>query len=405
MAQKFKVIDLFAGVGGLSYGFAHDEQFEIIAANEILPNMAKAYELNHPSVKVYCKDIKEFGIANLQRDFGIKEGEVDLVIGGPPCQAFSTVGKRLIDDPRGKLFQEYYRVLKELNPKVFLFENVKGLLSMQGGELFKTILSLFESLDYKVKYEVLNSADYGVPQIRERVIIVGTKLQGEFQYPKKTHTNPDDKNIFNQELKPYLTLSEAISDLPFIKSNEESFMYSSEPKNEFQKLMRANAPEKLMDHNAPKNNEKLIKLMECLPDGGTPQDVPEELRPTSGFANTYCRLWWERPAPTITRNFSTPSSSRCIHPKAPRPLTTREGARIQCFPDNYIFYGSRSDKNLQIGNAVPTFLSIALKDSIKKYLVSVDYFDMSSVTKTVTKYKIGTLKTIKHSDVRKSLGF
>ena len=104
--------------------------------------------------------------------------------------------------------------------------------------------------------------------------------------------------------------------------------------------------------------------MECLPDGGTPQDAPEELRPTSGFKNTYCRLWWERPAPTITRNLSTPSSSRCIHPKAPRPLTTREGARIQCFPDDYIFYGSRSSKNLQIGNAVPTFLSSFLTRKI-----------------------------------------
>ncbi|RLA75228.1 MAG: DNA cytosine methyltransferase, partial [Epsilonproteobacteria bacterium] len=278
------------------------------------------------------------------------------------------VGKRLIDDPRGQLFQEYYRVLEELNPKVFLFENVKGLLSMLKGELLKTILSLFESLGYKVKYEVLNSADYGVPQIRERVIIIGTKLNQDFQYPNKTHCNSDDNNIFNQNLKPYLTLSEAISDLPFIKSNEESFEYSSEPNNKFQKLMRNIAPEKLMDHNAPKNNDKLVKLMECLPDGGTPQDAPEELRPKSGFKNTYCRLWWERPTPTITRNLSTPSSSRCIHPKAPRPLTTREGARIQCFPDSYIFYGSRSSKNLQIGNAVPTFLSIALKNSIKQHL-------------------------------------
>ncbi len=238
---------------------------------------------------------------------------------------------------------------------------------MQNGELLKTILSLFESLGYKVKYKVLNSADYGVPQIRERVIIIGTKLNQDFEYPIPTHSSQDD-NIFNQGLKPYLTLSEAISDLPFIKSNEESFEYSSKANNEFQELMRTNAPKKLMDHNAPKNNEKLIKLMECLPDGGTPQDAPEELRPTSGFKNTYCRLWWERPAPTITRNLSTPSSSRCIHPKAPRPLTTREGARIQCFPDDYIFYGSRSSKNLQIGNAVPTFLSMALKNSIKQHL-------------------------------------
>jgi len=369
MNKKIKVLDLFAGVGGLSYGFAHDNNFEIVASNEILSDMAKAYSLNHPTVKMYNCDIKDFGIKNLTNDLKIKKGDIDLVIGGPPCQAFSTVGKRLIDDPRGRLFQEYYRVLKELEPKVFLFENVKGLLSMQKGELLKTILSLFESLGYKIQYKILNSADYGVPQIRERVIIIGTKLKKNFIYPKKTHSN--EVNLFDNELKPYLTLSEAISDLPFIKSNEESFEYKSKPKNDFQKLMRKDEPIKLMEHNSPNNNEKLVKLMECLPDGGTPEDAPKELRPKSGFKNTYSRLWWNRPSPTITRNLSTPSSSRCIHPKAPRPLTTREGARIQCFPDNYIFYGSRSSKNLQIGNAVPTFLSIALKDSIREHFKDI----------------------------------
>lgn len=368
--RKIKIIDLFAGVGGLSYGFAHDDNFKIIAANEILPNMAKAYGLNHPTVNVYCKDIKEFRIKDLENDFGIKKGEIDLIVGGPPCQAYSTVGKRLIDDPRGKLFQEYYRVLKEINPKVFLFENVKGLLSMQGGELLNTILSLFLSLGYNVVYRLLNAADYGVPQIRERVIIVGTKLNSKYNYPKQTHYNPKEgQSLLTYNLLPYLTLSDAISDLPFIKSGEKSFEYDSKPKNKFQKLMRKNAPEKLMDHNAPNNNEKLVKIMENLPDGGSPEDLPEELRPKSGFANTYCRLWWNRPSTTITRNLSTPSSSRCIHPKAPRPLTTREGARIQCFPDDYIFYGSRSAKNLQVGNAVPIFLSFALKDSIKKHFL------------------------------------
>ena len=366
--KKNKIIDLFAGVGGLSYGFANDNNFEIIAANEILPDMAKAYELNHPTVKMYCKDIKDFGFKDLQNDLNIKKGEIDLVIGGPPCQAYSTVGKRLIDDPKGKLFQEYYRILKEIEPNCFLFENVKGILSMQKGELLKTIISLFESLGYRVKFKILNSADFGVPQIRERVIIIGTKLKKSFDYPKSTHHNPKEKiSLFNSNFKSYLTLSEAISDLPFIKSGEEQFEYSNKPKNNFQILMRKNAPKKVMDHNAPKNNENLVKIMESLPDGGTPKDLPEELRPKSGFANTYCRLWWNRPSPTITRNLSTPSSSRCIHPKAPRPLTTREGARIQCFPDDYIFYGSRSSKNLQIGNAVPTFLSIALKNAIKKH--------------------------------------
>ncbi|SDE74544.1 DNA cytosine methyltransferase [Riemerella columbipharyngis] len=369
--RKIKVIDLFAGVGGLSYGFAHDENFEIIAANEISPKTARAYELNHPTVKMYCKDIKEFGIEDLNRDFRIKKGKIDLIIGGPPCQAYSTVGKRLIDDPRGQLFQEYYRILKEIEPKVFIFENVKGLLSMLKGKLLSQIISLFETLGYKTQYKVLNAADYGVPQVRERVIIVGSKLKSNFLYPEPTHYNPEDGlSLFSNKLTPYLTLSDAISDLPFIKSGEESFEYQSSAKNDFQQKMRENAPNKLIDHNAPKNNERLIELMNELPDGGSPLDLPEELRPKSGFANTYCRLWWNRPSTTITRNLSTPSSSRCIHPKTPRPLTTREGARIQCFPDNYIFFGSRTDKNLQIGNAVPTFLSVALKEAVKKHFNS-----------------------------------
>lgn len=349
----------------MSYGFAHDDNFEIVAANEILPNMAKAYSLNHPTAKVYVEDIKDFNAEKIEKDLNIKASEIDIIVGGPPCQAYSTVGKRLIDDPRGKLFQEYYRVLKEFNPKLFLFENVKGLLSMQGGELLETIISLFESLGYKVRYKLLNAADFGAPQIRERVIIIGSKLKNDFQYPTQTHYGAEEvPDLFRAGLKPHLTLEEAISDLPFIKSGEESFEYASEPQNEFQTMMRVNAPEKLTDHNSPNNNAKLVKIMELLPDGGTPEDLPKELRPTSGFKNTYCRLWWNRPSTTITRNLSTPSSSRCIHPKAPRPLTTREGARIQCFPDSYQFFGSRSDRNLQIGNAVPTFLSNAVAGAI-----------------------------------------
>lgn len=369
--KKLKIIDLFCGVGGLSYGFSKDDNFEIIAANEILPNMAKAYALNHPNTKIYAEDIRDFSAKKIESDLGINPNEIDIIVGGPPCQAYSTVGKRLIDDPRGKLFQEYYRVLKEFNPKFFLFENVKGLISMQDGELLKTIISLFESLGYSVQYKILNSADYGAPQIRERIIIIGSKIGENFEYPKPTHYNPEDvSTLFSRNLKPYLTLEEAISDLPFIKSNEESFQYASEPQNDFQKLMRENAEEKLTNHSSPKNNDKLVKIMELLPDGGTPDDLPENLRPTSGFKNTYCRLWWKRPATTITRNLSTPSSSRCIHPRAPRPLTTREGARIQCFPDNYQLYGSRGDRNLQIGNAVPTFLSKALTKSIANHFLN-----------------------------------
>lgn len=366
--MSYKVIDLFAGVGGLSYGFAHDPEFEILAANEILAPMAEAYSKNHPTVKVYNKDIKDFSIEDLTRDLGIKQGDVDIVVGGPPCQAYSTVGKRLIDDPRGKLFQEYYRILKELRPQVFVFENVKGLLSMQGGELIQTIISLFESIGYHMQKRLLNAADYGTPQVRERVILVGTLDKRPFIYPKPTHYNPELGIPSDKSLKPYITLGEALGDLPSIKTGEQGSVYRSEPQNEYQRLMRENAPTEILEHEVPKTNAKLVALMEALPDGGSPKDVAEELRPTSGFANCYCRLWWYRPCTTVTRNLGCVSSSRCVHPRDPRPLSTREGARIQGFPDNYIFCGKRGDKHLQIGNAVPTFLSKAIKDAVKSYL-------------------------------------
>ena len=367
LQRKYRVLDLFAGVGGLSYGFAHDDSFEIVAANEILEPMAQAYSLNHPTVKMYNKDIKDFSIKDLESDLGLQKGDIDIVVGGPPCQAYSTAGKRLIDDPRGKLFQEYYRLLSEIQPQIFVFENVKGLLSMVGGTLITTIIELFQSLGYQVNMQVLNAADYGTPQIRERVILVGTKCKKPFDYPEPTHFNPDQPipigmNI--SKMRPYVTLGEAIGDLPAIENGGSSTKYRCAPMNDYQKLMRNNAPLQIQEHCAPKNNEKLVRMMNAMPDGGSPMDIPEELRPKSGFGNTYCRLWWNKPSTTITRNFGCVSSSRCIHPKEPRPLSAREAARLQGFPDNYQFAGNREMKHLQIGNAVPTLLSKAIMQSV-----------------------------------------
>ena len=325
-SQKIKLLDIFAGVGGLTYGFSRHRNFHIVAANEILPAMAEAYRLNHPQVPVYQRDIASFSAVDLARDFGIKSGEIDLMIGGPPCQAFSTVGKRNSDDPRAKLFFEYFRLLKEVSPTIFIFENVKGLESMDQGKLLANIMSLFESLGYHIQYKILNAADFGVPQIRERIILVGSRLRSQFIYPEPTHSPVNtDGSLFSVTKSPYLTLAEAIGDLPWIATGEASDHYRTAAQNPYQSTMRQSAPPKLSDHTAPNNNPRLIRLMEALPDGGSPSDLPVELRPTSGFKNTYSRLWWDRPAPTITRNLSTPSSSRCIHPKVARPLTTREG--------------------------------------------------------------------------------
>ncbi len=346
------VVDLFCGIGGLSYGFAHDEAFDIIAANELLPNMAKAYASNHPNVKVYNKDIKNFSARDTQRDLNIDS--VDIVIGGPPCQAFSTAGKRSEYDPRRFLFEEYFRVVKELSPTLFLFENVKGLLSIQEGSLFEHIVSMSEKLGYTTSYKLLKATDFGCPQIRERVFLVGSKKS--FVFPSPTHTSA-------------LTLSDALSDLPLIRSGEVGYQYAREPQNEYQTQMRANAPLIIKEHNSPKHNQNIISFMEALPIGGTRKDVPNaDFLIGKGFPNSYSRLWWDKPCSTITRNFGTPSAARCIHPLVARALTTREGARIQGFPDDYVFCGSRSEKNLQIGNAVPTQISVVLKNAVKDHL-------------------------------------
>lgn len=348
--NKYRVVDLFAGVGGLSYGFVANGSFEIIMANEYEKDIATAYKMNHPSVDVIQGDIRDLTEKQLKKYFDLG---VDLVIGGPPCQSYSTLGKRQMDD-RAHLFKEYCRVLSILQPKAFVFENVEGLLSMQSGNLIKIINERFRELDYEVKSKVLNAVNYGVPQCRNRVILVGFKGKNQFEYPKATH---------GEGLLPCVTVEDAFSDLPILKSGQENNNYAREPQNDYQRYLRQNS-DILTDNIAPNNGKHLRRIMEALPDGGNKNDLPEEIKPKSGYGNTYAKMWWKKPAPTITRNFATPSSSRCIHPRDSRAMTTREGARLQSFPDDYKFYGSRSIKNLEIGNAVPPLLSIAIAQKI-----------------------------------------
>ena len=353
--MKYKIVDLFSGVGGLSYGFSIIPEFQIIAANEIDKDFAKSYILNHPNVKMLNMDIKDITTELLRKEIG--EHDVDLVVGGPPCQSYSTLGKRQMDD-RANLFLEYKRVLSILKPKAFIFENVVGILSMDKGKLYSSVIQEFESIGYKIKYKVLNAVDYGVPQFRERVILVGFLGNNPYEFPKPTHGE--------QDLIPYVTLEDAIGDLPVLKSGENSDQYSYPPNNDFLRYVRNSAI--LTEHKAPTNGPHLIEIMETLKDGQSKSDLPEEIRPKSGYGNTYAKLWWKKPATTITRNFSTPSSSRCVHPRDSRAMSIREGARLQSFPDNYIFYGPDGKKRLEIGNAVPPLLSIAIA---KKMLIAL----------------------------------
>lgn len=353
--KKYTVMDVFAGVGGLSYGFATHNSFEIVAANEYEKDIAIAYSLNHPHVKMIQDDIRNITQETLKQTLGNQK--IDIVIGGPPCQSYSTLGKRKMDD-RAHLFEQYCRVLSILKPRLFLFENVSGLMSMQQGHLIEIIKQEFKKLGYIVKSQLLNAVDYGVPQYRERVILVGMLNKNTFEYPAPTH---------GKGLLPYVTLADALADLPRLKSGQTNSQYATPPLHPFQQFVREGSVA-IEENSSPQNGEHLLKIMQALPDGGSKDDLPEEIRPKSGYGNTYAKMWWKKPAPTVTRNFATPSSSRCIHPRDSRALTTREGARLQSFPDTYKFYGSRSMKNLEIGNAVPPLLSIALAKAVKKAL-------------------------------------
>lgn len=350
MKKIFSVADIFCGCGGLSFGFSKNQNFNILWANDIDQEAILSYKKNHPKTQTFCCDI-----AKLEKEDIAHFGSIDVLLGGPPCQSYSTLGKRRMDD-RASLFQEYLRVLELIKPKIFVFENVLGLLSMQKKQLFLHICKEFEKSGYRIQYSILNSLHYGVPQVRERIIIVGIskKFSHFFVFPK-----PNTEKI--------VTLKEAIGDLPQIKSGENgnNLGYLFKANNDFLRFVQKQT---LTEHESPKNNPKLIAIMEALQDGQTKDDLPISIRPKSGYANTYAKMWWNAPAPTITRNFSTPSSSRCIHPRDSRALTIREGARLQSFPDDYIFCGSSTSKKLQIGNAVPPLMSLALSESILDFL-------------------------------------
>ena len=325
----------------MSYGFSRNDRFEIILANEMQKDIAKAYTLNHPAVNMLQGDIKDLSEDVLRQTIGNRT--VDVVVGGPPCQSYSTLGKRQMD-ARANLFMEYKRVLCILHPRAFLFEHVR---------------KEFEDIGYSLQYKILNAVDYGVPQLRERVILVGFLGENDFQYPEPTH---------GEGLLPYVTLQDALKDLPALSCGEENTVYAAPPDNEFLSWVRKSSSDTLTEHKAPNNSAHLRRIMAALKDGQCKDDLPEELRPKSGFKNTYAKLWWEKPATTITRNFACPSSSRCIHPRDSRALTIREGARLQSFPDNYQFYGSDCLKRLEIGNAVPPLLSVALAEQMLKAL-------------------------------------
>ncbi len=366
MNNEFTAVELFAGAGGLGFGLAN-AGFKIVLVNEIEKDCAASFAFNHPTSKVLNIDIHEIDFQEEVKKCGLSA--VTLVSGGPPCQGFSTVGSKNKKDARNSLFYEYLRVVAELNPAYILFENVAGFKRMYDGEAYKVLTAEIGLLGYDWVSSILEASDYGLPQKRHRTIIVGWKKNlSAVKLPSPSHV--EIPNLFGGQ--PKVSLMEAISDLPPLQANDCADGYLCSPENSYQEKMRGNESV-LTEHTSANYGIKMQEILSLIPAGGTVNDLPARLRPKSYFANTYARLVPDMPSPTITRNFGTPSSSRCVHPFQNRALSTREGARLQGFPDSYRFFGSKISKNLQIGNAVPPVFGEVIAREIIKSVGSRPY--------------------------------
>lgn len=374
--NKYKCIDLFAGCGGLSLGFEM-AGFDIPLAIEIDDWAAETYEKNHPSTEVLIGDITQ--ITDLENIISKEDLPVDGIIGGPPCQGFSLSGNRDKKDPRNSLFMEFVRFVKYFKPKFFIMENVTGILSMKtkNNQLVKDIiLSEYDAAGYNVTICKLNAAEYGVPQARLRVFFIG--IRKDLPFKEKDLAPTPFLSEENQ-----VTLEEAIMDLPQIKAREgkEFQEYSQEPTNDYQKWARNNS-DGVYNHIAMRHTQRIIERFENIGYGQSVADVDEchqqrkrgDASKISGkvFSQNNMRPYPNKPAPTIAASFQ----SNFVHPYLNRNFTAREGARIQSFPDTYIFYGKRTtmswEKNIsqyqQIGNAVPPLLAKAIGENMIQYL-------------------------------------
>lgn len=345
--MKTKIIDLFCGCGGMSRGFEM-AGFEVALAIDFWKDAIATYKFNAKEVNAFCMDIHD--LDNEKMSMYFDKSEVVGVIGGPPCQGFSTVGKREIDDPRNQLYLEFCRIVQSVQPDFFVIENVKGLTTLNKGLVKEDIINRFSEMGYNVEYKVLNAADFGVPQNRSRVFFVGMRNKN-FIFP-----NPSNKK---------LTAKDAISDLPSILewdgvSTQQE--YRTHPQNEFQKKMRENC-DILENHDFTRHTEQTIGVINQIPDGGSIRDLPKEYWQIRKYNKAFERMSSTRPANTVDtghRNY--------FHYNQPRIPTVRENARLQSFSDDFMFLGSRGSQYKQVGNAVPPLLAYAIAAEIKLQL-------------------------------------
>jgi len=370
--MKMNVVDLFSGAGGLSYGFK-EAGFNIIAGIDKEENFIKAFDKSHEEVEAIVADLSEESVQNLLNERGITSEDVDIIVGGPPCKGFSTVGDRKKSDDRNKLVVKFADTLNRLEPAAFVMENVTGLKSMEdeeGNLVIDELKDIFEEYGYRIKYKVLEATDYGVPQKRKRLFIVGMRNGlNNFSWPEPTHISKDSLEKYSNSRKNfYVTVDEAISDLPNLEAGEQAKEHRNDAATEYQEEMRA-GKESVLNHKTPNHSDKIIERLSHVPQGGNHKDLPEEFQLSGGYSNIYGRLDSDKPADTITANFGCVSApGKFIHPHNNRALTVREGARLQSFPDYYEFFGNQNQQYKQVGHAVPPLLAKAVAKKLKETL-------------------------------------
>lgn len=361
--KLMNVIDLFCGCGGFSCGFTM-AGFNVVLGIDMWQDAIVTYLRNHPSAKAINEDITKVSAEQLLEVAQKKPSEIDVIIGGPPCQGFSISGKRLIDDPRNKLYKSFVDIVSEIQPKMFVMENVPGLVSMGNGAVKAQIIEDFEAAGYIVSTKVLTASDYGVPQARRRIFFVGINPQKLHNTDKFVFPEPTHGDMFF--LQPFVSCEDALSDLDFVSETEplpEVTEYVLPPKTDYQRLMRKNSVH-LLNHSVTIHTQRTRDIISMVPDGGNYKSLPKDLWQTRKVHIAWTRMNSKRPSFTIDTGHN-----HHFHYRANRVPTVRESARLQSFPDDFEFVGIKTSQLKQVGNAVPPLLAKAVAEEVMKTIL------------------------------------
>ena len=352
MASTYNVIDLFCGCGGLSKGYEM-AGYNVLLGIDFDQSALATFERNHHGARTLKADLSKKETFN-EIDKAVGGQQIDVIIGGPPCQGFSLTGRRQFDDERNKLYLAMIETVRHYRPKAFMIENVPGMATLYKGEVKDEILMRFKAMGYMMNYKIVCAADYGVPQLRHRLVFIGVKdSEKAFQFPEPL-------------LKPenYVTCQEAISDLPPLidELGHEVSEYTLPPQTDYQRIMRGNN-NVLYNHVAINHKDFVKDTIALVPDGGNYKDLPKGVGDSRKFHVAWTRYASSKPSGTIDTGHRNH-----FHYKWNRCPTMRENARLQSFPDDFVFLGNRTQQNRQVGNAVPPFMAKAIAEELKKYL-------------------------------------